>query len=159
MVRGSEGYREHVELDSESGALNEIKQKISKELETKFDELQGEIKDMQRNMRYVIKRMNDSAAILDSDATPSHGNSTNTFGASPGNVGLNESIGNVINDDMAKESNMEFTEGMKTISVRRDLEQVKVRPKVILYVGDSMFHGLDEAQKVRAIKQAKSGTQ
>ena len=64
-------------------------------------------------------------------------------------------------DDMAKESNVEFTEGMKTISVRRDLEQVNVRPKVILYVGDSMFHGLDEArmkvQNIRAIKQAKSG--
>ena len=116
LVRGSEGYKEHVELDSESEALNEIKQKISKEFETKFDELQGEIKDMQRNMRDVIKRMNDSAA------TPSHGNSINTFGASPGNVvGLNESVGNVINDDMAKESNVEFTEGMKTISVRRDL--------------------------------------
>ena len=28
LVRGSEGYREHVELDSESEALNEIKQKI-----------------------------------------------------------------------------------------------------------------------------------
>ena len=129
LVRVSEGYREHVELDSESGAFNEIKQKISKEFETKFDELQGEIKDMQRNMRDVIKRMNDSIAILDSDATPSHGNSTNTFGASRGNVGLNESIGNVINDDMAKESNVEFTEGSKTISVRRDLEQVNVRPK------------------------------
>ena len=136
LVRVTEGYREHVELDSESGALNEIKQKISKEFETKFDELQGEIKDMQRNMRDVIKRMNDSAAILDSDATPSHGNSTNSFGASPGNVGLNESIGSVINNDMAKESNVEFTEGMKTISVRRDLEQVNIRPKVIPNVGD-----------------------
>ena len=31
LVRGSEGYREHVELHSESGALNEIKQKTSKE--------------------------------------------------------------------------------------------------------------------------------
>ena len=68
---------------------------------------------MQRNMRDVIKRMNDSATILDSDVTPSNGNSTNTFGASPGNVGLNESIGNVINDDMAKESNVEFTEGIR----------------------------------------------
>ena len=71
-------------------------------------------------------------------------------------MGLNESIGNVINDDIAKKSNVEFTEGM-----RRDLEQVNVRPKVILYVGDSMFHGLDEArmkvQNIRAIKQAKSG--
>ena len=160
LVRISEGYREHVELDSESVAFNEIKQKISKEFETKFDELQGEIKDMQRNMRDVIKRMNDSVAILDSDVTPSHGNSTNTFGASRGNVGLNESIGNVINDDMAKESNVEFTEGSKTMSVRRDLEQVNVRPKVVLYVGDSMFHGLDKArmkvQNIRAIKQAKS---
>ena len=80
-----------------------------------------------KGMRGVLKRMNDSAAILGSDATPSHGNSTNTLSASPGNVvGLNESIGNVINDDMAKESNVEFTEGMKTISVRRDLEQVNV---------------------------------
>ena len=100
---------------------------------------------------------------LESDATLSHGNSTNTLGASPENVGLNESIGNMINDDKAKESNVEFTEGMKTISVRRDLEQVNVRPKVILYVGDSMFHGLDEArmkvQNIRAIKQVKSGTQ
>ena len=161
MVRISEGYREHVGHDSESGAFNEIKQKISKEFETKFDELQGEIKDMQRDMRDVIKRMNDSAAILDSDAMPSHGNSTNTFGTSPGNVGLNESIGNLINDDMVKESNVEFTEGTKTISVRQDLEQVNVRPKVILYVGDSMFHGLDEAkmkvQTIRAIKQVKSG--
>ena len=86
--------------------------KSNKKFETKFDELQGEIEDMQRNMRDVIKRMNDSSAILDSDATPSHGNSTNTFGASPGNVvGLNEIVGNVINDDMAKESNVEFTEG------------------------------------------------
>ena len=51
-------------------------------------------------------------------------------------MGLNESIGNVINDNMAKEINVEFTEGMKTISVRRDLEQVNVRPKVILYLGD-----------------------
>ena len=54
MVCGSEGCGEHVELDSESGTLNEIKQKISKEFETKFDELQGEIKDMQRNMRDVV---------------------------------------------------------------------------------------------------------
>ena len=42
LVRGWEGYREHVELDSESEALNEIKQKISKEFEKKSDELQGE---------------------------------------------------------------------------------------------------------------------
>ena len=91
-------------------------------------------------MRDVIKRMNDSAAVLDSDATPTHGNSTNTFGASPGNVVcLNESVGKVINDNMAKESNVEFTEGMKTISVRRDLEQVNVRPKVILHVGDCLI--------------------
>ena len=117
LVCGSEGYREHVELDSESGALNGIEQKISKEFKTKFDDLQGEIKDMQRNMRDVIKRMNDSAAILDSVATLSHGNSTNTFGTSTGNMGLNESTGNMINYDLAKESNVEFTEGMKTISV------------------------------------------
>ena len=75
---------------------------------------------MQSNMRDVTKTMNDSAAILDSDATPSHGNSTNTFGASPGNVvGLNESVKtveNVINDDMAKKSIVD-TERKETISV------------------------------------------
>ena len=84
---------------------------------------------MQRNMRDVIDRMDDSAAILDLDATPSHGNSINTFGASQGNaVGLNErvkNVDNVINDDMAKESIVD-TEGKETISVRRDLEQVSV---------------------------------
>ena len=81
-------------------------------------------------MRDVIKRMNDSAAILDSNATPSHGNSKNTFGTSPGNVvGINESVGNVINDNMAKESNVEFTEGMKTISVQRDLSKSMYDPK------------------------------
>ena len=68
---------------------------------------------MQRNMRDVIKRMNDSSAILDSDATPSHGNSTNTFGTSPGNVGLKKSIGNMINYDITKESNVKFTEGKR----------------------------------------------
>ena len=89
---------------------------------------------MQKNMRDVIKRMNGSAAILNSSVTPSHGKSTSSFGASPGNVvGLNENVktvDKVNNDDMVKESIVD-TEGKKTVSVRS---------KVILYVADSMFH-------------------
>ena len=39
LVRESEGYRAYVELDIESEVLNKMKQKISKEFVTKFDEL------------------------------------------------------------------------------------------------------------------------
>ena len=80
-------------------------------------------------MRDVIKRMNDAAAILDLDAMPSHGNSTNTFDASPGNVVVQnervKTVDNVINNGMAKESIVD-TERREMISVRQDLEEVNV---------------------------------